>query len=72
MKKITMILIVIGLLAMIASFAFSQNLSYGIQGVHTNGTKKWACTTANPTLWYTVCDKGATAAKISTSITTGP
>ncbi|MBF0550595.1 MAG: hypothetical protein HQK60_08670 [Deltaproteobacteria bacterium] len=68
MKKLTMILTIIGLLAGIATFVYSQQ-GYGISGVHTDGTKIWNCSTAQPTLWYTTCDKGAGAPShiISTS-----
>ncbi|MBF0495760.1 MAG: hypothetical protein HQK58_04180 [Deltaproteobacteria bacterium] len=61
MKKLTMVLTIIGLLAGIATFVFAQAtypyLGYAICGVHSDGTKVWKCTTASPTLWYTTCTK---------------
>ncbi|MBF0524952.1 MAG: hypothetical protein HQK56_07630 [Deltaproteobacteria bacterium] len=71
MKKITIVLTVIGLLAGIATFAFSVNLGYGIAGAHSDGTKMWKCSTASPTLWYTTCAKGTTPSAITSTTTTG-
>jgi hypothetical protein len=72
MKKLTMVLTVLGLLAGIATFVFSQNLGYGISGAHMDGTKNWKCTTAQPTLWYTTVTKGqGPASGINSTTSTG-
>ncbi|MBF0474392.1 MAG: hypothetical protein HQK59_00960 [Deltaproteobacteria bacterium] len=71
MKKLTMVLTIIGLLAGLATFVFSQNLGYGISGAHTDGTKNWKCTTSSPTLWYVTCSKGTVPTAVSSTSSTG-
>ncbi|MBF0497777.1 MAG: hypothetical protein HQK57_02040 [Deltaproteobacteria bacterium] len=71
MKKIAMILTIIGLLAGIAAFVFSQNLGYGISGVHADGIKNWKCTTASPTLWYVTVPKGSAPMAVTSLSSSG-